>query len=154
LLYFFINFMKRMLIRGSEVGNFKESPLGYTKAADLYSLGVLAASLLTGDLMIPREELAILSQVEIADRLIGIEDDWARRQWKDMPPRALNFVRKLLKIDSEQRMTAAEAVEHSWFTRPASEAAALAEGIKRINRFWKRRDISSEEVLEVSNFVP
>ena len=46
-------------------------------------------------------------------------------------------------------MTAAEAVDHSWYTKPASEAKALANGIKRINRFWKQRDVSSDEVLEV-----
>ena len=35
--------------------------LGYTKAADLWSLGVMTASLLTGTLKMPHEELSQLS---------------------------------------------------------------------------------------------
>jgi serine/threonine protein kinase len=124
--------------------------LGYTKAADLWSLGILTASLLTGDLMIPREDLSSLSQVEIADRFLRVDDSFTRRQWTEMPPRALRFLRRLLVVDPEDRMTAAEAVHHSWYTKPASEAEALVDGIKRINRFWKQRDISGDELLEVS----
>ena len=67
-----------------------------------------------------------------------------------MAPRALRFVRKLLVKDPERRMTAAEALEHSWYTKPAREAQALDEGLQRINRFWEKRKITSEEVLEVS----
>ena len=66
-------------------------PLGYTKAADLWSLGVLAASLLTGDLMIPREELSQLSQVEIVNRFLRDDDGYTRRQWTEMSIRALRF---------------------------------------------------------------
>jgi hypothetical protein len=55
-----------------------------------------------------------------------------------------------LVVNPDERMTAAEAVNDSWYTRPASEAEALADGIKRINRFWKQRDMPSDEVLEVS----
>ena len=143
--------------------------MGYTKAADLWSLGVLTASLLTGALNIPHEELSQLSQskfdmggifqwrlmhgtttAEIADRFLGIDDSYARHQWIQMPPRALRFVRKLLVMDPEDRMTAAEALEHSWYTKPTREAQALDEGLRRINRFWVKRTIPSDEVLEVS----
>lgn len=47
-------------------------------------------------------------------------------------------------------MTAAEAVNHSWYMKPASEAQALEDGLQRIIRFWKRREIRSDEILEVS----
>lgn len=66
-----------------------------------------------------------------------------------MPPRALQFIRRLLILQPEERMTAAEAVDHSWYTKPASEAQALESGLQRINRFWQRRQLSSHEVLEV-----
>lgn len=67
-----------------------------------------------------------------------------------MSPRALRFIRKLLVLQPEKRMTAAEAVGHSWYTKPASEAEALESGLQRINRFWKPRQSSSDKVLEVS----
>ena len=67
-----------------------------------------------------------------------------------MLPRALRFVCKLLVIDPDERMTATDALEHSWFTKPAREAQALDEGLQRINRFWEKRKMPSEEVLEVS----
>lgn len=71
-------------------------------------------------------------------------------RWAQVPPRALRFIRKLLAADPEERMTAAQALKHSWYTKPAREAQALDEGLQRINRFWKRRSTPSDEVLEVS----
>ncbi|KAG0648580.1 Serine threonine-kinase Chk2 [Hyphodiscus hymeniophilus] len=131
-----------------EVEYVQKTNLGYTKAADLWSLGVLTASLLTGAMDVPHEELEQLSQVAIANRFLGIEDSYARQNWIQMPPRALKFVRKLLVIDPETRMSAAEALQHSWYTDPVREAQALDEGLQRINRFWEKRLIPSDEVLE------
>lgn len=128
--------------------NVERTSLGYTMAADLWSLGVMTACLLTGDTMIPRKELSQLSQVEIAARFLEIKDSYTRHHWSNMPPRALKFIRRLLVVDPEERMTAAEALNHSWYTKPVTEAEALADGLKRINRFWKPREIFSDEVLE------
>lgn len=88
--------------------------------------------------------------VSPANRFLEVDDSYARHQWIQMPPRALTFVRKLLVRDPEQRMTAAQALDHSWYTKPAREAQALEDGLQRINRFWEKRTTPSDEVLEVS----
>lgn len=87
------------------------------------------------------------------NRFRGVEDSYARRQWIEMPVRALKFVRRLVVKDPEDRMTATEALEHSWYTKPAREAQALDEGLARINRFWEKRMLSSDEVLEVDQVI-
>ena len=67
-----------------------------------------------------------------------------------MPSRALRFIRRLLARDPQRRMTATEALEHVWYTKPAREAQALDEGLARINRYWMKRLVPSNVVLEVS----
>lgn len=44
-------------------------------------------------------------------------------------------------------MTADQALAHSWFTKPLTEAKLLEEGYKRVIRFWMRRD-EDEEIME------
>lgn len=118
--------------------------MGYKKAVDLWSLGILTASLFTGNVLIPRQELAELSQVEIAARFLGTDGQYVREQWEEIPPRALRFIRRLLVVDPEKRMTVDEALEHSWYSKPPREAEALIDAIERINRFWKPRTNSDE----------
>src|SRR4051794_9087479 len=119
------SFNRLIIIR--EVEAVEESNIGYTKAADMWSLGVLTACMLTGSTLIPRNELHELSQVEIAGRYLGVDDTSARLDWLTMPPRALRFIRRLLIIEPEERMTADEAIDDSWFTKPLGEARALNE---------------------------
>jgi len=101
----------------------------------------------TGDTIIPRQEFTDLSQVDIAARYLGVDDSYARECWSQIPPRALRFIRGLIYINPEERMTADDALSHSWFTKPIREADALNEAIQRVNHFWKQRD-SEAVVLE------
>jgi serine/threonine protein kinase len=126
---------------------------GYTLAADLWSLGVLTACLLTGTSLIPRKELSQLSQLEIADRFLGIGDYYKRHQWISMAPRAQRFLRKLLTTEPAKRMTATEALCHSWFKKPYSEGTLLEERYHKIIRFWKKRE-GDDEVIEYIRDAP
>jgi len=118
---------------------------GYTKAADMWSLGVLTAALLTGSSVVPREELMQLSQVQIVDRLFGGISEISSH-WQDIPSRALNFLRGLLLLDPDKRLTATSALNHSWFKKPLSEAALLEERYEKVIRFWRQR--GEDEVIE------
>jgi serine/threonine protein kinase len=118
---------------------------GYTKAADLWSLGVLTAALLTGSAMVPREEFSQLSQVQIMERLFGRDHDQGA-QWQNATPRALRFLRGLLILNPDKRLTATEALNHSWFKKPLSEAKLLEERYEKVIRFWRKRD--DEQVIE------
>ncbi|KAH8588385.1 kinase-like domain-containing protein [Bisporella sp. PMI_857] len=110
---------------------------GYTQAADLWSLGILTACILTGECNIPPQEIVQPSlEISKADNI-----------WRELQPRVQRFIRKLLILDAQERMTANDAIDHSWFTKPRREADALREGIKKINKFWQERNQESE-VLE------
>ncbi|TVY62725.1 Meiosis-specific serine/threonine-protein kinase mek1 [Lachnellula suecica] len=121
---------------------------GYTSAADLWSLGVLTACILTGTSIIPKKELSQLSQLEIADRFLGVSDSYARAKWVSMAPRAQRFLRKLLTADAAKRMTATEALDHPWLKKPLSEGKLLEEGCGKIIRFWKKREGGGDPVIE------
>lgn len=110
---------------------------GYTQAADLWSLGVLTATLLTGSSVVPREEMTQLSQIQIVERFLGTG---TLDHWQDIPPRALKFLHGLLELNPEKRLTATEALDHSWFKKPLSEAALLEERYQKILRFWRKRE--------------
>ncbi|KAG9245311.1 kinase-like domain-containing protein [Calycina marina] len=124
---------------------------GYTQAADLWSLGVLTAMMLVGDSSIPRQELIDLGHFDVVDRYVGdnavMSEQELRSAWFQLPPRALSFIRKLLTHDADIRMTAGEALHHSWLTKPRREAEALSEGIEKVNKFWTMRD-ADEDILE------
>lgn len=115
---------------------------GYTKAADLWSLGILTTTLLTGSSVVPRVELSQLSQVQLLDRLFGTPS----AQWQNVAPRALRFLRGLLILNPDMRLTATEALNHSWFKKPLSEATLLEDRYERVIRFWRKRD--DEQVIE------
>jgi len=137
----------------SEVESEELRKQGYTLAVDLWALGVLTACLLTGASLIPRRELSQLSQLEIANRFLGIGDHYTRLQWTNMAPRAQRFLRKLLTTDPAKRMTATEALGHSWFKKPCSEGNLLEERYHKIIRFWKKRE-GEEEIIEYIRNAP
>ena len=137
------NVSQRYLIYTSEV-DCPNAEKGYTQAADLWSLGVLTATLLTGSSVVPREELMQLSQFQLVDRLFG--ECSLSHCWQDIPPRALDFLRGLLSLDPEKRLTASSALNHSWFKKPLSEAALLEERYEKVIRFWRKR--GEDDVIE------
>lgn len=134
-----------ILIR--EVESVENSDTGYTRAVDMWSLGVLTACMFTGDTIIPRHELPELSCEEIAARYEGLDDSPAAFGWLHIPPRARRFIRRLIIVNPEERMAADEALNDSWFTKPAGEAVALKAAIGRICRFWTKRE-SNDNLLE------
>lgn len=130
-----------------EIQSNEDQKHGYTLAADLWSLGVLTACLLTGNSLIPKDELSQLSQLDIANRFLGFADSYTRNQWVEMAPRAQRFLRNLLTTNPINRMTAKEALNHSWYKKPHAEATLLEDRYHKIIRFWKARD-KEDEVIE------
>ncbi|KAH7393443.1 kinase-like protein [Cadophora sp. MPI-SDFR-AT-0126] len=128
-----------------EVDTIVPSKDGYTSAVDIWSLGVVTAVLLTNDAILPRGSTAI-SQLQLVQLFQGLEDGTKQEIWETLSSRALRFLQKLLVINAVDRLTATEALEHSWFTKPLSEAAAIKDCCAKIIRFWKQRD--NDEVIE------
>jgi len=101
----------------------------------MWSFGIVVLYLLAGDLDLPD-----LGQVQIAERL------QSTYEWTDLRPRARRFLSHLLVINPQQRMTAKECLEHSWYTKPYSEAAAIERAYERVTASWKPRKNTDETI--------
>jgi serine/threonine protein kinase len=133
------------LTLSSEVESTDAERGGYKKAADLWSLGILTATLLTGSSVVAREQLTQLSRVQVVERFLGENPDTSTH-WQDITARALSFLHGLLVLDPDKRLTATEALNHPWFKKPLSEAKLLEERYEKVLRFWRRR--GDDEVIE------
>ncbi|PGH18269.1 CAMK protein kinase [Helicocarpus griseus UAMH5409] len=121
---------------------------GYTKAVDMWSLGCLTAVLLTGGSPFADPETGKYSEkMALNCDLSSLEKE---RDWKRVGKRAKDFVRKLLVLDEEKRMTAQEAICHEWFTNPIykKEFARLYE---RATSDWRRRTTKDIQVVSDAN---
>src|SRR5580700_850803 len=118
----------------------KAEERGYTKAVDMWSMGIVTLSLFTGDTHIRFKELHNLRQSIITTRITNA----LQHPWVQISAYARDFIERLLVLNPEERMLAHEAVEHDWFQRPGSPgvAAKLDELLDRANEYWWKRTSS------------
>lgn len=99
----------------------------------MWSLGALTFTILVGEKGASRDEFSqhsqqmVLEFVDTAGKGVCIT------------PRARRFIRELLVHNPAKRMTAQQALQHSWLTKPGTEGAAIEAACRRINRSWKER---------------
>ncbi|OJD09948.1 CAMK protein kinase [Emergomyces pasteurianus Ep9510] len=107
---------------------------GYTKAVDMWSLGCLTVVLLTGGSPFTDQKTGRYSQ-DMAKHcdLSTLEQE---PEWQHVGLSAKDFVRKLLILDEDARMTARQAIAHKWFTNPAYQME-IDELYKRAAKQWK-----------------
>lgn len=103
----------------------------------MWSLGVVTLCLLTGDALITFDALQEMSQSDIATILAKANDEHPK--WRDLNIYGQDFVKKLLVLNPENRMTSRDAVKHDWFTKPAKVAVELENLYERANIFWPKR---------------
>lgn len=129
---------------------------GYTKSVDMWSLGTITAAMLTGQYLFndaaysgyyddPRSLI-----VGLAARCdLSILDDEYHPTWSlvDLVPK--DFIRRLLTLDEEARMTATEALKHEWFAD--DEFANL---YTRCVRNWHPRSPNAQLVERISRALP
>ncbi|POS85115.1 hypothetical protein EPUL_002782 [Erysiphe pulchra] len=113
---------------------------GYTMSADLWSLGVLTACLLTGSALIPSNDISQLNRHQIANHFNSVRENQIGKRWQSMRSTALQFIKGLLAMVPAQRMSASEALQHPWYTMPATEAAMIEIGHQRVIRSWEQRN--------------
>ncbi|KAL3485564.1 kinase-like domain-containing protein [Aspergillus germanicus] len=113
---------------------------GYTKAADLWSLGALTAVLLTGESPFDDMRWGCITNEEKVTGLMTLK---ARLEQNKIGERAQNFVLRLLEHIVAKRMDVKEALQHAWFTNP-SHSADFEALYKRSIRDWAPRTASSK----------
>lgn len=82
----------------------------YTNACDCWSLGVITYILLCG-----YPPFAGDDDAEVFESVRTGEFDFPSPEWDEISESAKDFVAALLQVDPDDRMTAADALRHSWF---------------------------------------
>ncbi|KAK5942019.1 hypothetical protein PMZ80_005971 [Knufia obscura] len=98
--------------RSKFFSNSKKAP-GYSLSIDMWSLGTISALLLAGFRAFDNPDGQHSSTLARKAELSRLEDD---RRWRNLGERPKNFVRRLLVLEEDQRLTAKQALEHPWFT--------------------------------------
>lgn len=101
---------------------------GYSEAVDMWSIGSITATILTGDLMFsdrrnpeygtdPRA--VIMGLAAICD--LSHLDDLHHPLWSNVSDQPKDFVKSLLILKEEERMTVSQALAHVWFSSYAED---------------------------------
>lgn len=101
--------------------------------------------LLTGETIIPRNEVTQLSQPDNSQRFL-VECE-SQEPWTSLTDNARSFLRALLVLEPSQRLTASEALLHAWYREPVAEAMELEKAYERIRKSWQCRD-EGHKVIE------
>ena len=84
----------------------------YTKMVDLWSIGVMTYSMLSG--IMPFDDQ---NDEEIVRQIIKCQPLFVGRKWMMISKEAIDFVRRLLEKNPKERMGIKEALEHDWIKK-------------------------------------
>ncbi|KNE61791.1 CAMK/CAMK1 protein kinase [Allomyces macrogynus ATCC 38327] len=90
---------------------------GHNKPADMWSLGCLTYVLLCGYIPFYAE-----TQQGVFEEIIHARYEFDPEYWSEVSDLAKDFIRKLLVVDPAQRMTAEQALHHSWIIEGTTPA--------------------------------
>eukprot|EP00826_Nyctotherus_ovalis_P028185 TRINITY_DN2223_c0_g1_i7.p1 TRINITY_DN2223_c0_g1~~TRINITY_DN2223_c0_g1_i7.p1 ORF type:complete len:394 (-),score=57.42 TRINITY_DN2223_c0_g1_i7:139-1320(-) len=114
----------------------------FTKACDVWSLGVIVHVLLTGYLPIGGQTF-----IQVYEELRGYKGPVMRsEQWEGVSSEAKDLVRKMLEPDYKERITAAEALKHPWLCKNVSdmELKELQEALLELSKHETRTPILND----------
>lgn len=122
---------------------------GYTSACDLWSLAVVAYVSLCGKPPFwgpPKEQLR---------KMKAGEYPMEEGVWTEVSFEAKDFIRRLLKWDARERLTAGDALEHPWLAAKRSrvESTLLTQVLSNVEQFSRAPDFYSLCVASVARQV-
>lgn len=133
---------------------------GYSKSVDMWSIGTITATVLTGDCIFtdrthpqfhedPRMVIVgLAARCDLSDL-----DDEYHPSWSEVEMLAKDFIKGLLVLDEVERMTATQALAHGWFSDECY-AEDLQDVYYRSIADWKPRQMRSQLVERISKSLP
>lgn len=85
---------------------------GYSKAVDLWSLGVILFICLGGYPPFSEE----IKKHTLNEQIIKGLYTFPKTYWKAISPKAIDLIKKLLTVDPKKRITVEEALQHPWIS--------------------------------------
>jgi serine/threonine protein kinase len=133
---------------------------GYSKSVDMWSIGSITAAVLSGDVIFtdrtdPRyyvDPRAVIFGLAAQCDLSVIDDEY-HPTWCDVDRHAKDFIKRLLVLEEDGRMTASEALAHTWFSNECY-AEDLEDVYTRSISGWHPRAESSQLVERISKSLP
>jgi serine/threonine protein kinase len=133
---------------------------GYTKAIDMWSIGSITASVLAGEVIFTdrahpqydsNPRLVIVSLAAQCD--LSVLDAEYHPTWSEVDSLAKDFIKRLLVLDENDRMTATQALAHPWFANDCY-GDDLEDLYARSVRDWHPRPADSQLVARISKSLP
>jgi serine/threonine protein kinase len=131
---------------------------GYSKSVDMWSIGSITAAVLTGDVLFTdrkhpeyydNPQGVIVGLAAICD--LSILDDEDHPTWSEIGDRPKDFIKSLLILNEEARMTASEALVHPWFSSYAEDFEEL---YARSIADWEPREKDLQLVEAIAHLKP
>ncbi|KAJ4367137.1 hypothetical protein N0V83_007667 [Neocucurbitaria cava] len=131
---------------------------GYSKSIDMWSIGSITAAILTGDVIftdrnhpkyLEDPRTVIVELAAVCDLSILDEED--HPLWRTVGRRPKQFIRGLLVLDEEVRLTASEALRHPWFS---CYTEAFEDLYARSVEGWQPRQKSLQLIERISKPTP
>lgn len=134
--------------------------LGYSLSVDMWSIGSITAAILTGEQIFscrqngPFEEDARRVLVQLAAQCdLSVLDDEYHPVWGSIAPAPKDFIKRLLVLNEEDRMSATEALHHIWFTHPMMVAEFEAQ-YERSIKDWRPRRKNDQLIEQILAWKP
>ncbi|KAH7386772.1 pheromone A receptor-domain-containing protein [Phaeosphaeria sp. MPI-PUGE-AT-0046c] len=114
---------------------------GYTKSVDMWSIGTVTAALLTGELLFSDTEYTehrssprgVIMSLAARCNLSMLDDEY-HPWWNRVDILPKDFIKRLLVLDEDARMTASEALKHVWFADEEFDSLYARSLVERISR--------------------
>jgi calcium-dependent protein kinase len=102
----------------------------YSEKCDIWSIGVIAIQVLTGDLPYNGRGIS-----HITNKIVNDPPNFSQSEWFTLSDEAMDFCKLLLTKDYEKRPSALEALKHKWLTSTKTENSIDSKVFKSLSNF-------------------